>query len=149
MKQTALGISPDCIRKEIRSAIIRCGCVFALTAAVCVALLLLRNERSHNLLLAADIVVSLIGCWYLVWYVTAKILPLRRLLRLDSMPETELSGTVDEISEQSERYFGFDCTPVKIGGRRLFVINNGNISLRAGEEVTVLTSHGIVKEVRS
>lgn len=142
-----MGTTRSQIQNQIRNGLICCGGVFALTAAVAVVLLLLRNDSNHNLLLIAEIVVSLIGCWYLVWYVTTKILPLRRLLRLDAMPNTELSGTVDAISDRSERYCGFDCTPVTISGRRLFVINNGNISLNCGDKVTVQVSHGIVKEV--
>lgn len=148
MKQTVLGEPRLLVEKQMRQAVIHAVGVFVLTALLSVLILLLRTERRHDLCLIADVTVSLLGCWYLVWFAFTKILPTKRLLRLASMPDAEYFGTVEQISQQTERYFGFDCVPVTVSGRRMFVINNGNIALRIGDEVTVLVSQGVVKEVR-
>ena len=149
MKQTFLGAPPDEIKKQIRARVILGVSALLIAAAVNIALTLLRTPENHTAFLIINIVLDLIVGWFCVYLLDSHVLPNRRLLRLYGERGTKLSGTVDSVSENTERYSGFDCLVITIGDQKVFVINNGNLKLEPGQDVTVDAVHGIVKEVIS
>jgi hypothetical protein len=105
-------------------------------------------KETLKLCIVINVFTDLLAGWFVVWQLDKFILPYRKLIRLDGKAGMIVSGVVDAVSEKTERYYGFDCWVFKVNGHRVFVINNGNISLTVGQCVTVEVVDGIVKEVR-
>lgn len=148
MKQTFLPDHPLLVQRQIKTCRLCCIAAVVLAAGLNILLTVLHTRQTHTVMLILNIVIDLAALWFAVWGVTAVILPLNRLLRLDKQTPQTVSGTVEEISALTERYLGFDCRIASVSGQKVFVIENGRILLREGEAVIVETVSGIVREVR-
>ena len=147
MNQTVLGENQYLLEERIRNRIILC--VGALLAAVVVnvVMVFLRTKENHTVLMLLNMVLDIAAGWFCVWQLDSFILPYKKLLKLYRKNGTTISGTVEEISTQTQRYYGFDCIAVTVDGHKLFVVDNGTISLEPMQPVTLEVVHGIVKEV--
>ena len=149
MKQTFLGAPPDEIKKRIKKHIAVCIAAALVTRSLNIAFAYLRTPDNHTVFLIVNIASDLIVGWGCVYLLDSFAVPNRRLLKLYESRGTKMTGTVISVSENTERYSGFDCRTVSFGQYKLFLIDNGNIKLTPGSEVSLAVVHGIVKEVVS
>lgn len=147
MNQTVLGENQYLLEEQIRNRII--FCIAALIAAiVCnIVLTLFRTPQNHTIFMVLNMALDMAAGWFCIWQLDSFILPYKKLLKLYRKTGTTVSGTVEEISSQTQRYYGFDCFAVTVDGHKLFVVDNGTISLEPMQPVTLEVVHGIVKEV--
>ena len=147
MNQTVLGENQYLLEEQIRNRII--FCIAALIAAVIcnIALTMFRTPQNHTIFMVLNMALDMAAGWFCIWQLDSFILPYKKLLKLYRKIGTTVSGTVEEISSQTQRYYGFDCFAVTVDGHKLFVVDNGTISLEPTQQVTLEVVHGIVKEV--
>lgn len=147
MKQTFLPEPRLVLQRQKKICIICCIAAVVLAAGLNILLTALHTRQTHTPMMILNIAVDLIALWFVTWAVTAVIIPLHRLLRLDEQKAKTLSGTVEEVAQNTERYLGYDCRIATVSGQKVFVIENGTISLQRGETVTLQTVSGVVREV--
>lgn len=144
MQQTVMGKNSEAAQKEIRRKIWLCIAIGCACLAVNIVLLILYNYKYHNLFLALNIVVDVLGCWIIFAYVSLNILPKKRLYELLTQPAEELSGTVDDISEETQKICKLDCKSVKLGGRTVFLPCEGKICVEMGKQLKLYVVSNIV-----
>ena len=147
MKQDCLGENQYLLEERIRNRIILCVGVLLAAVAVNVVMVFLRTKDNHTLLMLLNMALDIAAGWFCVWQLDSFILPYKKLLKLYRKTGTTVSGTVEEVSSQTQRYYGCDCIAVTVDGHKLFIIDNGTISLEPAQSVTLEVVHGIVKEV--
>ena len=147
MNQTVLGENQYLLEEQIRNRII--FCIAALIAAVIcnIVLTMFRTPQNHTIFMVLNMALDMAAGWFCIWQLDSFILPYKKLLKLYRKAGTTVSGIVEEISTQTQRYYGFDCIAVTVDGHKLFVVDNGTISLEPMRPVTLEVVHGIVKEV--
>ena len=147
MNKTVLGENQYLLEEQIRNRIIFCVAAL-ITAIVCnIILTIFRNPQNHTVFMLLNMALDMAAGWFCVWQLDSFILPYKKLLKLYRKTGTTVSGIVEETSSQTQRYYGFDCIAVTVDGHKLFVIDNGTISLEPEQPVTIEVVHGIVKEV--
>lgn len=147
MTQTCLGENLYLLQERIRNRIILCSVILAAAIGTGVVLVLLRTPENHNWMQFLSILLTIGAGWLFVWNLDSFILPYGKLIRLYQKPGREVCGVVEEISQTTKRYHGFDCTELTLSGHKLFVVENGSITLKPGQQITAQVVHGIVKEV--
>ena len=147
MKQDCLGENQYILEARIRKRIILCVVLILLTVAVNIAIACLRTKENHTLFMLLNMGLDIVVGWFCLWQFDSFIRPYGKLLKLYRKNGSVISGVVEKISTQTRRYYGFDCMTVTVDGHKLFVIDNGCISLEPARQVTVEIVHGIVKEV--
>lgn len=147
MKQNCLGKNPYLLEEQIRNRIIICVAVLFVVVISCIILTMFRTPENHTILMLSNMALSVAAGWFGVWQLDSFILPYRKLLKLYRKTGTTVSGVVETVSDNTERYYGFDCIAVTVDGHKVFVIENGAISVEPAQSVTLEVVHGIVKEV--
>lgn len=147
MNQSFLRDNQYILEERIRNRMILCSVILVLSFVGAGLLVLLRTPENHTFLLITDIAICLLASWFFIWNLDGFILPYRKLLKMYRQEGMEITGQVEETGERTCRYHGFDCFPVTVAGHKLFVVDNGTISLEIGQQVTLSAVHGIVKEV--
>lgn len=147
MNKTVLGENQYLLEDQIRNRII--FCIAALIAAIIcnIVLTVLSTPQNHTIFMVLNMGLDMAAGWFCVWQLDSFILPYKKLLKLYRKTGTTVSGIVEEISSHTQRYYGFDCIAVTVGGHKLFVVDNDTISLEPEQSVTLEVVHGIVKEV--
>lgn len=147
MNQTVLGENQYLLEEQIRNRIIFCTAAL-IAAVICnIVLTIFRTPQNHTVFMFLNMALDMAAGWFYVWQLDSFILPYKKLLKLYRKTGTTVSGIVEEISSQTQRYYGFDCIAVTVDGHKLFVIDKGTISLEPGQPITLEVVHGIVKEV--
>lgn len=148
MKQTVLGEGQYVFADGIRNKTIACIAVVILTLVLNVVITLSHTRDNLVICMWLNVLFDVSASWFVIWQLDRYIVPYRRLLRIFKKQGSIICGEIQEISQKTERYYGFDCWVISVDGHRLFVIDNNTISLNKGETVTLETVHGIVKEVQ-
>ena len=147
MNRTVLGENQYLLEEQIRNRIIFCAAALIVAVVCNVILILFRTPLNHTAFMLLNMAADMVAGWFCVWQLDSFISPYKKLLKLYKKTGTTVSGTVEEVSSQTQRYYGFDCITVTVDGRKLFVVDNGAISLEPMQPVTLEVVHGIVKEV--
>lgn len=147
MNQTVLGENQYLLEDRIRNRIIFCASVMAVAIVCNIILTIFRTPQNHTIFMLLNMALDMAAGWFCVWQLDSFIVPYKKLLKLYRKTGTTVSGTVEEISSQTQRYYSFDCIAVTVDGHKLFVVENSTISLELTQSVTLEVVHGIVKEV--
>lgn len=148
MKQTFLPEPRLALLRQKKICSICCIAAVVLAAGLNILFTVLHTRQTHTPMMILNIVIDILALWFVAWAVTAVIIPLHRLLRLDDQKGQTVSGIVEGVSENTERYLGYDCRIVTVSDQKVFVIDNGTISLQPGETVMLQTVSGVVREVQ-
>ncbi len=144
MQQTIMGKNSEAAHKEIRRKIWLCVAIGLACLAVNIVLLIIYNYKYHNLFLALNILVDVLGGWIIFAYVSLNILPKKRLFELLIQPAEELSGAVNDISEETQKICKLDCKLIKLGDRTVFLPCEGKICVEMGSKVKLYVVSNIV-----
>lgn len=147
MNPTVLGENQYLLEERIRNRIILCAAALAAAIVCNIILTIFRTPQNHTIFMLLNMALDMAAGWFCVWQFDSFILPYKKLLKLYRKTGTTVSGIVEEVSSQTQRYYGFDCIAVTVDGHKLFVVDNGTISLVPAQSVTLEVVHGIVKEV--
>lgn len=121
MKQTILGMPPALYRQKLRQRSFLCIAVATGTLALNILFTALRTDSNHNLMLFLNIVADILAGLFLLPFISLRILPQKRLLRLTQQVSETLRITIAEISPLPQRYMDLDCYPVSGDRRTLFL----------------------------
>ena len=149
MKQTLLekSIEESCaVYKEERYAYIG---ALLLTSALNIFLCYLRTDQNHYWLLAVNALLDILCGWGIIYHMTEKHLVLKRMIRLQKGNRTTITAEIAGISEKTQRIPGLNCFVVTANGRRLFLPEQGNISLETGKTYTLDFVENVIVEARS
>ncbi len=108
-----------------------------------------RTEENHKVMLAMNIIVDIIIGWILVFFVGYVVLFQNRLKKTYEGGNETVEVAVVFVSEQTERYCGFDCFKVEVNlgdDRVLYLPNAGNMTLTSGERAVLLLSSNVIVE---
>lgn len=108
------------LKKLIKKRKTICIVTVCLTVVLNICLLLMRTEKNHNLMLAANIVLDVICGWPVIYYWTVHISPWQKLYELMKKKSQKVCGTVDYASGETCCHMGLECVCVSVGERRLF-----------------------------
>ena len=147
MNPTVLGEGKYVFGDRIRNKIIICITVIVVAAVFNILIMQVCTKENLMICISINIVLDIAAGWFAVWQLDRFILPGRKLLSLYERQGVIISGEVEEVSEKTERYCGFDCWVVTVSGHKVFVVDNGTIILEIGHQVSLEATHGIVKEV--
>jgi len=145
MKQTILGMPPALYRQKLRQRSFLCIAVATGTLALNILFTALRTDSNHNLMLFLNIAADISAGLFLLPFISLRILPQRRLLRLTQQVSETLRITIAEISPLPQRYMDLDCYPVSGDGRTLFLPAN-TLELTEGSTYTLSLVSNIIVE---
>ncbi len=149
MSQTLLGITVGEGRKKCRrETALYVGLAWT-AVAIHVALCCAYVAERHYLLLTLNVAIDVLCSWVIIFRINEILLPLKRLIRLQSGKKRSLSATVDSISDDTQRIPGLDCLVVTANGRRLFLPVRGCIRVTVGETYGFELVDNVIVEVRS
>lgn len=146
MKRSVLGCSPARYQKSLRLRFIGCGLLLALTLLGNILLYTLRTAENHTIFLLINILSDILCGCFLVYTMTARLLPMLQLYRLTCRPRSTVEGTVSAIGDQPMRYMDLDCLPVTVGQRQLF-LPAGTLCLNVGSHYILSVTAGLIVEV--
>lgn len=146
MKRSVLGCSPARYQASLRRRFIGCGLLLALTIGGNMLLYSLRTAESHTIFLLINILSDILCGCFLVYAMTARLLPMLQLYRLACRPRSTVEGTVSAIGDQPIRYMDLDCLPVTVGQWQLF-LPAGTLYLNAGSHYILSVTAGLIVEV--
>lgn len=144
MKQTVLGLSAHSYKKRLDRRIGLCIAVFVLTVGLNLLFTALRTDSNHTLMLILNITADVLCGFLLLYTWDMHILPDLRLFRLFCRNRELLSGTVSEISQDTQRYMDIDCYTVTVDDRRVF-LPAGTLKLQNSACTLSLVSNIIVE----
>lgn len=121
MKQSILGRSAEAYRRLLLRRTALCVAVVCLTAAVNFLLAAAFSEKTYTLFLLGNIISDIFCGFFLIAYLSFRVLPLRRRYRLFLTTGVCADGTVQAIGEQSVRRKKLDCLPVTLDDRVIFL----------------------------
>ena len=121
MIRSVLGQSAHSYKKRLDRRIGLCIAVFVLTVGLNILFTALRTDSNHGLMLILNIAVDVLCGFFLLYEIEMHILPRVRLYRLFCRNRELLSGTVTEISQDTQRYMDIDCHTVTVDDRRVFL----------------------------
>lgn len=107
----------------------------------------LSNENNQKIFLWANIVSDIAVGIFLVWYISAKIIPERKALRLFKNEKETFGGVVQSFSSETLRYADFDCFPVEISDKTYYIVDNGALTFEVGKTYAFQTVSKIVVSV--
>lgn len=102
----------------------------------------------HYLLLISNVVIDVICSWVIIFRTNEKLLPLKRLIQLQSGKKRSFSATVTDVSNDTHRIPGLDCFMVAANGRRLFMPVKGCIRVTIGKSYEFDLVDNVIVEVR-
>lgn len=148
MKQTILGMAPALYEKILKRRIALSVAIGVITLGLNILFTALRTDSNHNLMLFLNIGSDILAGLFLLPFVTLRILPQRRLLRLMYKEKEQVEITVASISPAPQRYMDMDCYCVSGNGRKCF-LPVGTICLTEQSVYTLsLVSNIIVEAVQ-
>ncbi len=110
----------------------------------------LRDEQNHKIMLALNIIVDIIGGWFLVFFVGYVILHQVRLKNLYNQQGEQVRVEVVAISQTPQKYRSFDCCKVDVKDcneeRTYFLPTSGNVELHIGQSATLRVVSNIIVE---
>ena len=121
MTQSVLGRSAHSYKKRLDLHIGLCIAGLVLTIGLNILFTTLRTDSNHTLMLILNIAADVLCGFLLLYAWQMHILPGLRLYRLFCRNRELLSGTVTEISHDTQRYMDIDCHTVTVDGRRVFL----------------------------
>ena len=145
MKQTILGMPPALYRQKLRQRSFLCIAVATGTLALNILFTALRTDSNHNLMLFLNIVADILAGLFLLPFISLRILPQKRLLRLTQQVSETLRITIAEISPLPQRYMDLDCYPVSGDSRTLFLPANTLVLKERNTYTLSLVSNIIVE----
>lgn len=125
------------------------ACVAAAVLALAenIFCLCIRTEENAGVMFTLIVAADILATWLTIYKVTERIMPRKNWLRVFQKSGTSLAGVVESISEQTQRYARMDCRQIQISEHTVFLVDNGNIVLQVGQEVSAQTADGILKDV--
>ncbi len=109
----------------------------------------LRNDDNHTLMFVLNIATDVIFGWFSVAWISLKIIPMQRMLRLYDTARDVYSGIVKSASNEATRVRYFDCIEVTAGDdtERTLFLPVGNVELICGKSYLFKLSSNIITEV--
>lgn len=145
MKQTILGTTPALYQKRLRQRIALSIFITLLTVGLNILFTALRTDRNHAGMLLLNIGTDILAGLFLLPFITLRILPQSRLLRLMYKEKSQVTVLVESISSTTQRYMDMDCYCVSGTGRKCF-LPAGTISLTENTEYTFFLVSNIIVE---
>lgn len=145
MKQTILGMPPALYRQKLQQRRGLCIAVVVGTLALNILFTALRTDSNHNLMLFLNIAADISAGLFLLPFISLRILPQKRLLRLTQQASETLLITIDKISPLTQRYMDIDCYPVSGDKRTLFLPANTLVLTEQNTYTLSLVSNIIVE----
>jgi len=146
-KITILNAEPEEYERINKIRIAVCVALSVCVLIVNIICAVFLNEGNKIALLTVNISSDIVCGCFLIWFITEKIIPRVKLLRLAKSPSEAFSGTVEKISDGTIRYLDFDCRQVYIGGKVFYRIDGGVITFEVGDEVKINSVSGIAVAV--
>ncbi len=149
MKQSILDTDQATFIKKLRIKKIICIAVLCLALGCNLLLTLLRNDQNHTLLLWLNIAIDVAVGWFLIFYISLQIAPRKRLLRICSGTKSTFSGTVTQITTQTQKVRHIDCFTVSLAEtrRQFFLPVTGALSLTEGMHVQIIVVANVIVEI--
>lgn len=148
MKQTILMDNPIRFEKILQRRIWLAVSISLLTLGLNVILTLLRTDANHIWILIVNILTDILCGLFVLPFVTLRILPQRKLLKLTHWEKECLQVTVSAISQHSQRYMDIDCLTVTTENRTLFLPVN-TLQLQTGTAYRFMLVQNIIVEAES
>lgn len=147
MRRTILGCSVKKTRRLIGKQMVICTVALVLAFCENIWCMCIRTKENSGLYFALIVVADVIAAWITIYCITTGIMPRKKYMRIFLKEGQALSGIVEQVSAKTERYARMDCRPIRISGHICFLVENGHISLKEGQYVSVETVDGIIKDV--
>lgn len=144
MKQSILGQAAHTYKKQLHRRIGLCMVAALVTFGLNLLLVALHTDANHGIFLALNIGADILCGIFVLYYVEMHIRPQRKLYKLFIRQRQLLTGTVDSVSPQVQRYLDLDCYAVTINERKVFLPAN-TIKLEPGSCTLSLVSNVIVE----
>lgn len=145
MKQSILGQSAEAYRRLLRRRTTLCVAVVCLTAVVNLLLAAAFSERTYTAFLLVNIISDIFCGFFLIAYLSFRVLPQRRRYRLFLTTGVCVDGTVRAVQEQTVRRKKLDCLPVTLDDRVIF-LPVGTVRLVQGASYRFRLVGGIITE---
>lgn len=146
-KITVLNCGPKEYQRINKIRIRICVAVVLCVLAVNILCAVFMDEQNKAVMLTVNILTDIACGFFLVWFVTEKIIPRVKLLRLVRMQAETFGGRVEKISEETVRYLDFDCRQVHIDGRVFYQIDGGAVTFCVGDRVKIEAVSGVAVSV--
>ena len=146
MKQNILGESPTACRKRLIRKVILCAAAAIFTVTVNLMLTALRTPENHNLFLFINILSDIGLGWFLLFFISTRIIPQYGLYRLTQRESAKISATVAQIAPETVRYMNLDCRKITADGHIFFLPEN-TVKLQIGRLYTFRLVSNTVVEV--
>ena len=146
MKQTVLGKALPDFHKQYTRRITLCAGTALLALCLNIVFTACRTPENHSWMLLGNICADVAAGFFLIYYISAVVMPMKRLLHLMSSPSETVAGTVCQIDRTVTRYMDMDCCCVRVDDRRLF-LPVGTISLQAQQRYTFRIASNLIVEV--
>lgn len=145
MKQTIIGVPLSQYEKMLRYRTGLCILVAAGTIGLNILFTALRTDSNHTIMLILNIVSDILCGLFLLPFVSLRILPQRKLLKLMRREKEVIRVTVHQVSPTSQRYMDIDCHVVT-GENRRFFLPVGTIALQEQAEYSLSLVQNIIVE---
>lgn len=145
MKHSILTDDPIRFEKSLRSRITLAIVLTAATLCLNVLLTILRTDENHTYMLIANIALDILCGLFLLPFITLRILPQRKLLKLTQRGKETVQATVLALSDNSQRYMDMDCLTVSTENRTLFLPIH-TIRLQTGTAYRFMLVQNIIVE---
>ncbi len=153
MKQSVFGTNKALFIQKMNREKGMCVAVLCIAIAVNIVLTLLRNEQNHTLLLWLNVALDVAVGWFLIAYISLRIVPRQRLLGLCKGKESAFEGTVCKITAQTQRVRHVDCFTVSFtvaeAERQFFLPANTALTLVEGQHVKLTAVSNVIMEIIS
>lgn len=146
MRWNVLGESCERCRKKLLWQTAACVAAIVATLGLNLCLLAWRTPRTHHVFLVTNIVTDVLCGWFLLYFLSIRVIPRWRLYRLACRQSTSMEGVVEQISLQTVRYMHMDCRRITAGGHSFFLPEK-TIVLEVGTRYTFRLAANTVVEV--
>jgi hypothetical protein len=145
-KQWIYGMTPEDFGEKLKKRQLFDGALAGATLLLNILFVLFRSDSTHTWFLLANIVTDIACGVYLVYDLSFRCAPQKRLLKLNMRMKETLSGVITEIEPYTTRYAKLDCYCVKLDRRRTF-LPAGTLELEVGTQVELTLSGNVILEV--
>lgn len=145
MKQTIISAALSQYEKMLRYRTRLCILLAAGTLGLNILFTALRTDSNHTIMLILNITADILCGLFLLPFVSLRISPQRKLLKLMQSEKEILRVTVHQVSPTSQRYMDIDCYVVT-GENRRFFLPVGTISLQEQAEYSLSLVKNIIVE---
>ena len=145
-KQWIYGMSPEEFGAKLKKQITFDALLAGATLLLNILLTIFRNDSNHTWFLLVNILTDIACGIYLVYDLTFRYAPQKRVLKLNRRMKETYSGQITEIEPYTTRYADLDCYCVKLDKRRTFLPAD-TLQLEVGMEVELTLSGNVILEV--